>query len=329
MRRRGGFTLIELLVVIAIIAILIGLLVPAVQQVRAAAARAQCQNNLKQMGLAAHSYESTNRCLPPGQGPVPTISNGGSRASIQAIILPYLEQANLFALFDFRYDVHSSNGPGPGTPHETARRQDVPVFICPSDPSSARTFNYGWSNYFGNIGATASMREVDGTKTGIFNVSLDANGNVSNKVKITSITDGTSNTAMFAEIKRSTIPYNDAGTDLETVFLRSTLFNNYVWDANCNTQQGYLKYTGHEWYRNLPNTTIYSHTLPPNSPNRPCGNTAFTAVHLPARSYHNSIVNVCFCDGSVRSVGSGVSPAVWAAVGTRAGNEAVDLTALD
>src|ERR1700761_2353098 len=104
-RRTRGFHLIELLVVIAIIAVLIALLLPAVQAAREAARRAQCVNNLKQMGLAAMNFESTYSTLPPNWANYPYISKGGSRANFLAVIMPFLEQGNLYATWNFALEV--------------------------------------------------------------------------------------------------------------------------------------------------------------------------------------------------------------------------------
>src|SRR5438132_1344892 len=125
--RRRGFTLIELLVVIAIIAILIGLLVPAVQKVRQAAARIQCANNLKQIGLALHNYHDSTGGFPPAKITAPTVH------AWTVLILPYLEQDNLFRRYrmDRDWNDAATNDADPGGVNQTVLKG----YLCPAAPS--------------------------------------------------------------------------------------------------------------------------------------------------------------------------------------------------
>jgi len=207
--RRGGFTLIELLVVIAIIAILIALLVPAVQKVREAAARTQCSNNLKQMGIAIHSFHDQYKSFPPLNGPYPQpptpqnqkaqATNGPPWANPLFYILPFIEQSTFYnSCFDPNIDGNlSSMGYRPWL----NRWYPIPTYICPSDPTiptSGLGSNIQLASWVDNPSLTTYACNAQ-----VF-AATDAVGNVTDRwtwrsKMPASIPDGTSNTIMFAE----------------------------------------------------------------------------------------------------------------------------------
>jgi prepilin-type N-terminal cleavage/methylation domain-containing protein/prepilin-type processing-associated H-X9-DG protein len=348
---RRAFTLIELLVVIAIIAVLIALLLPAVQAAREAARRSQCVNNLKQLGLASANFEVSNGTLAPcyGQYPLYPAPGGGGRANVVAQLLPYMEQGSAYSSFNFQWDINRN---GAGYENYTAQSQIVASFVCPSDPNAVRLNGIlGYTNYFASTGGTASpelgsntWQEPTVTTAGAFcsyinssaTVVTDPNYAKATGTTIASISDGTSNTALFAESLKgyassTTTPASGVlggipATDPTNVYIISTAMSNYVAPVCTYGGTGYstrIYYRGQEYYRNLPMEGYYNHTLTPNSLLYDCGSNDYVRAHQAARSNHSGGANIGFADGSVKFVKNTVNSTTWYGLGTRSGREII------
>jgi prepilin-type N-terminal cleavage/methylation domain-containing protein len=320
-RARGAFTLIELLVVIAIIAVLIGLLVPAVQKVREAAARVQCANNMRQLGLAAHNCHDTMNKLPPAQGWFPGARPAGGAGWGGAFfhLLPYIEQDNLYksALVTGANPMGENPGPGQpyssaasgvGTPSFVGASRNIKIYTCPSDPTvpggpyTDQIFNRQWAttSYAGNFlifGVVPNPVQFNTVWSYQSASSIPA-----------SFPDGTSNTILFAE------RYAVCESVTNPLPGQANLWDWWL-------PPGYLfGGTGHHYFPYFALPTDNGSPLGPQSlfQVRPARGNCDASR---ASTGHTGGMQVTLADASVRTLSTGMSGTTWWAAVTPAGGE--------
>ncbi|HZZ78102.1 MAG TPA: DUF1559 domain-containing protein [Gemmataceae bacterium] len=329
-RNRPGFTLIELLVVIAIIAILIALLVPAVQKVREAAARTQCINNLKQIGLALHGYHDANKKLPPGaatDSPPFGVSGGGWGSSWKVYILPYLDQGPIFT----RWTFNGSSGYTNGNNMPLVNNLTLAVYRCPS--SSLPNF-YPSSNNGGAIEMFSTYTGVMGsvTGTGVITVSAccDSGGSgiastngilyAGSAVTMVSITDGTSNTWIVGEQSDHVRDAN--GQIITGSYGALTSQGPHGWTMGCSNNNG-ASNTERVFNCTAVRYQINQRGIVSNATTGSTGVNQNAGANIPFSSSHTGGANMLFADGTVHFASNSTALAVMQALATRAGGESV------
>jgi prepilin-type N-terminal cleavage/methylation domain-containing protein len=328
-----GFTLVELLVVIAIIGILVGLLLPAVQAAREAARRMSCGNNLKQIGLAIHNYESANRRIPIGwNGLFDPIQGTTYRWSYLASILPYLEQGNVYNNLNLSRTLYGPGGGQPPRPeHVEIISTLIPVYLCPSDrgqrvsgpdgrvDSAPTNYVACFGSGLNNLADPSDDGEMDRRSDGVFS-SMDWRS-------FGDCADGLSNTMAVSESLLGAggpdIPAGDVARPSQYMALVVPFFN--VTAANCDQElpsgiNRFVASRGRLWAGQAYENSAYNHFFTPNTSRFDCYfwvNRGFKA----ARSNHSGGVQGLRLDGSVSFYSDSVDLGVWRSLATRAGGE--------
>ena len=310
-RAKTGFTLIELLVVIAIIAILIGLLLPAVQRVREAASRLKCKNNLKQIGLALHNYHDRNGAFPPGYVSTQSNADAGPGWGWAAHLLPDLEQENLHRGIDFAQPITASGS------HAAVRQVNVPFFRCPSDPrqepiqpseftnAAGLTTPLGRTNYVACYGNTPFLGEsatVLSTHLVIDGISGRGMFYRNSKTRIADVTDGLSNTLAVGEKNAKNTMATWVGVILGAQW-RS---------ANDTANYGGVP-------SNIAAAKVLGHACRQHPPSAEAG------VAEDFSSPHINGVNMLFADGSVHAVRASVNMNVYPFTASIADGQALNI----
>lgn len=287
-RPRRGFTLIELLVVIAIIAVLISLLLPAVQQVRAAARRTTCRNHLHQLGLSLHNYESTFGVLPPGYVYRPSPQGNEAGFSWGAMILPQLDQASVSTTFDYNVPIFHSN-------NIKVRETHLPLFLCPDDTFSADGYvemgseRYASASYVGSFGPP-DLDDTQEKRDGLFSRN--------SSTRFGSVSDGLSNTLMVGE--RTNGPFR-IGAAHGSHFSYETAWAGAIREITDPTDDH-----GH--------MVLFQAGHTPNHPQS--DDRDVSAPHI-------GFANFLMGDGSVRSIIESVDFSIYTALSTRSGNDVI------
>ncbi|MBW3540693.1 MAG: DUF1559 domain-containing protein [Planctomycetes bacterium] len=325
---RRGFTLIELLVVISIIAILVALLLPAVQSAREAARRTQCRNNLKQVGLALHNYHEAYSCFPPSFciTAATRLSGNNGSWSIHGRILPYIDQANAYEMvrLDIAWDAQLATGV------PTLR---IPSYLCPSDPHDmVRTRSGNPYVYPQTYGFNFGTWQVFDPRTG---AGGDGVFFVNSSIRPASIKDGMSNTLLAAEVKAFTSYLrntSDPGpTPPGSPAFATGLTGQRKMGPAINDNTGHTEWCDGRVHHSGFTTTFTPNTIVPyvwngdtydidfNSVQEGRSATQTTYAAITSRSWHQGIVHAALMDGSVRTVSENLNDRVWRALGTRSG----------